>query len=315
VSAARTGVVVLNHGDSTDTLGCLASLEQSDDLDVEVLVVDNGPEDAGHRRLVEAVGGRARVIATGDNLGYAAGNNIGIQQVLDAGCRYVWLLNPDTVVAPDTLPRLLDHLGSVPDCGIVGPRLVLPGSIPLIWSDGGHLDESAHGATSHLNAGLAAADVLPGKPRDVDYVSGASLLVRRSVVDTVGPLPEDYFLYFEETDWCVQARRHGWRVMVAPAASVVHLKRSSGELPKPYYLYYMTRNRYLFARRCLERDGEAALAELEASFIEPWRERVELRAPYWLPAFDRLVEMAKADARAGRWGRRDDITEYAEPVA
>lgn len=305
--------MILNFGDPTDTLACLASVELSDDLDLEVVVVDNGPADRRHEELRTAVGDRAEVLATGDNLGYAAGNNVGIARVLDRGCDLVWILNPDTVVEPGTLPALVERLERTPDCGMVGPRLLRPGRPERIWSDGGMLDWDAHGEVHHLHGGELVDEHPPERAFDVDYVTGASLLVRRLVVEEIGPIPEEYFLYYEETDWCVRAGRAGWRVMVDPQAQMVHHKRSSGALPKPYFVYYLVRNRHRFVEQCGGGDGEAALAAIRRTFVEPWRERVATRAPSWLPVYDELVRTAEEDARAGVTGRRDDVTEI--PIA
>ncbi|MEJ7832846.1 MAG: glycosyltransferase family 2 protein [Nocardioides sp.] len=308
--SATTGVVVLNYRSASDTLACLASLERSNDLDLDIVVVDNAPDDDAHEKLRSAVGRRAETFATGDNLGYAAGNNLGIARVLDRGCDLVWVLNPDTVVEPATLGVLRSHLANVPACGVVGPRLVLPGLPPRIAFDGGVVDRTRHGATAHLSIGIQETQAPEPQARDVDYVTGASLLVRREVLHQVGPIPEHYFLYYEEADWCLRARRAGWRVMVEQRARMLHRKRSSGALPRPYYLYYMVRNRYLFAESCLGASGESALADLDATFVSVWRRMVAQRAPDWLGAFDELVEMATQDARAGRTGRNDRITYY-----
>lgn len=299
-------MVVLNYQNTDDTLACLDSLERSDDLDLDIVVVDNGPDGPEFADLRDRVGRRGETIASGGNLGYAAGNNLGIAHVLDRGCDLVWILNPDTLVEPQTLPMLRAQLAAVPDCGVVGPRIVLPGQPAKIWFDGGLIDRTI-GATRHLNAGKRADDIEP-EVIDVDYITGASMLVRRSMIEDIGPIPEKYFLYYEETDWCVRAQKAGWRTMVDQRARMVHHKRSSDALPRPYYLYYMTRNRYLFAEDCLGVDGEAALRDLDEHFLGPWRARVADRQPSLLPAFDEIVELAKADGRARVTGQRSDIT-------
>jgi GT2 family glycosyltransferase len=299
-------VVVLNYKNTDDTLACLDSLERSDDLDLDIVVVDNGPEGPDFDELRDGVGRRGETIASGGNLGYAAGNNLGIARVMERGCDLVWVLNPDTLVEPSTLPMLREHLAAVPDCGVVGPRIVLPGRPARIWFDGGLIDREI-GAVRHLNAGKVADDV-PPEVIDVDYVTGACMLVRRSMIEDIGPIPERYFLYYEETDWCVRAQRAGWRTMVDQRARMIHHKRSSDALPRPYYLYYMTRNRVLFAEESLGVDGEAALRDLDEHFLGPWRERVAAREPSLLRAFDEIVELAKADGRARVTGERPDIT-------
>jgi GT2 family glycosyltransferase len=310
---ARTGVVVLNYGEASDTLGCLDSLEQSDDLDLDIVVVDNGPASDEHDALRAGVGRRAEVVASGDNLGYAGGNNLGITRLLDRGVEFVWLLNPDTRVEPATLSWLLRLMDKRPECGVVGPRLVLPGTPPRVWYDGGIVDPDRCGATRHRAQGRLESKAPRPRARETDYVTGAALLARAQTLTAVGLLPERYFLYFEETEWCLRARRLGWTCVVQSHARMTHLKRSGIGLPEPYHVYYMTRNRYFFARDCLGLDPEAAFADLDAHQLTRWRSKVAEDAPDWLPAYDELVARAKADARAGRDGRTDDITDYPRP--
>lgn len=309
----RTAAVVLNYGDPSDTLGCLASIELGDDLDLHLYVVDNGPDDDAHRALRHAVGRRATVLATGENLGYAGGNNVGIRRALDDGADLVWVLNPDTRAGTDSLSALKAHMADYPDCGIVSTRLLRGGPERLIWFDGGRIDP-ADGATSHIHSNTPVRAA--GKPQvlDVDYVTGAAPLFRADALRQVGLLPEHYFLYFEETDWCVRAQRAGWRTMVDQRTTMVHLKRSSGDLPTPYFLYYMTRNRYAFARDVLGIDPERSLKNLEATFLASWREKVGRFAPAWSENLEELITIAVDDARAGRFGRNDAITTYPAPI-
>jgi len=318
VRPARTGVVLVNHDSPEDTAACVSSLETSRDLDLDVVVVDNSSSDESLSGLRQAVGDRVRVVSSGANLGYAGGSNVGIRLCLERGNEFVWLLNPDTRVEQDTLATLLAHLRAVPDCGVVGPRLVHPavGTTPeTIWFDGGIVDLERAGETRHVHQNKPTAKAPPPRVREVDYVTGASLLARRSVFETVGLLPEDYFLYFEETHWCQDVRRAGWRVMIDQRARMVHHRRSAGDLPSTYHLYYMTRNRYLFAQRALGLDGEAALAQLQGKWLRNWRRKVAEAAPQWLDEFDALVERAMSDARAGRDGRNDEVSHVPWPTA
>lgn len=310
--SATTGVVILDQGDHSDTLTCLDSLELSDDLDLDLVVVDNGPVTEAHQALQTAVGRRAETIATGGDLGYAAGNNIGIARLLERDCDLVWILNADTIVEPSTLSQLRAHLAQVPDCGVVGPRILCADRDPeAIWSDGGVVDRES-GAAGHRRPGghhdSGAPTVL-----DVDYVTGASMLVRRAVIEDIGSIPTRYFLYYAEVDWCLRAQASGWRTMIHRPARMARRKRSRSLLPEPSYVYYMTRNRYLFAKDCLGIDGEHALASLDQTFLGPWRQKVELADPTWVASFDELVKMAKEDARAGVEGRNDLIADFPLP--
>jgi GT2 family glycosyltransferase len=134
------------------------------------------------------------------------------------------------------------------------------------------------------------------------------------MLEAVGLLPEDYFLYFEETDYCREVRAAGWRTLVDDRVSIVHRKRSSGLLPTPYYLYYMTRNRMLFASRHFDADPALVLADFERAFLTPWRSKVEQHAPGWLPQFDELVSWALHDARSGVTGRQPRVELVPVPV-
>jgi GT2 family glycosyltransferase len=312
LTPARTGVVVLNHGAPDDTWACLDALEMSTDLDLDLVVVDNAPEGPEHARLRAGVGRRAEVVASGDNLGYAAGNNIGIVRLLERGVEQVWLINPDCHVEPTTLRRMQGVLDSRPRCGVVGARLVLPGEPARIWYDGGRVARRT-GATSHRHHGLLESETPPSGALATGYVTGACFLVRAQALEDVGLLPERYFMYYEETDWCLRARAAGWRSVVQTRARAWHLKRSGAGLPAPYAVYYLIRNRYFFARDCLGIDPDAALAHCEETLVAGWRRRIADEAPDWLPVFEDLVTQARTDAWAGRDGRRSDVERVLRP--
>lgn len=312
---ARVTTIVLNYRDVDDTLACVASLQRSSCPDQRLIVVDNGPPDSPEaRRLSAELGPRATVVSSGSNLGYAGGNNVGIRLALQRRPEFVWLVNPDLRVEPGTLEQLLATAEKVPDAGALGPRILHGGSDPArIWFDGGRFDVRGNGATGHVNDGRPESDVPPGPPRDVDYVTGACLLLRADAVRHVGLLPEDYFLYFEETDYCRRLASAGWRLIVDTAARTAHHKRSSGDLPTVAYVYYMCRNKHVFSVRNGV-DLAAAMTHFDQVWIRPWRRKIEQLAPSWVPVFDELVTLADDDARAGRTGRRDDLDRFPAPT-
>ncbi|MCA1722637.1 MAG: glycosyltransferase family 2 protein, partial [Actinobacteria bacterium] len=192
----RVFTVILNYRHVDDTVGCVAALARSSARNQSVVIVDNGSGPSAVDDLHRGCPARP-VIASPENLGYAGGNNLGIRYALDRQADFVWLLNPDTRVEPRTLEFLLETMEAIPDAGIIGPRILLGGSKPTtIWFDGGEIDDDAFGATSHLHSGRRDDEVPVGPPRDVAYVTGACMLVRRAVFDDIGLLPEEWFLYF-----------------------------------------------------------------------------------------------------------------------
>src|SRR5690606_9323794 len=216
-------IVLLTWNGRELALACLASIERTvrapgAPLAVETIVVDNGSRDG----TVEAVRARfpwAEVVALPHNVGFAAGNNAGLAR---ARGRHVALLNNDTEVLPGCFEACVRFLDAHPGVGVVGPQLLHPD---------GRLQNSIHNAPTLL-AELVPRGVLetlfprrfPSKryrhdgPIDVEAVLGACMVVRREALAAVGPLPEDYFFFLEETDWLYAMRAAGWRVVHLPEA-------------------------------------------------------------------------------------------------
>lgn len=272
-------VVILNWNGKTDTLACLDSLLASEGVDFRVAVCDNGSSDGSlaaldawglkrfgpaFRRLdanevgsqTPAAHERFFLIDNAANLGFAAGNNVGLRWALrDPACRHVWLLNNDTVVAPDALSQALAHLAARRDVGLCGSTLVYAHDRQTVQAWGGSAYSRWSGRTRHLGAHSPLAQ-RPADPTTVEAemacVVGAAMLVRREWLETVGLLGEDYFLYFEEIDWATRAAgrfRLGW----APGSIVFHKEGASiGTAPgggSPLSAYYLFRNRVRFAWR------------------------------------------------------------------
>lgn len=313
-SAPRVHTVVLNYRSVDDVVRCVGSLGQSLYRNQNLVVVDNGATDETQRRLAAELP-TTHVITREENLGYAGGNNIGVRHALERGADLVWLLNPDTEVEATTLELMVEAMAARPTAGIVGCR-ILDGRVAgdVIWSNGEVIDWDEGGATRHVDAGSPDRDVpASDQPHDTDYVTGASMLVRREVFEQVGLLPEQYFLYFEETDFNMRARQAGWAPVIASRARMRHHQRSHDHLPSPTYVYYYVRNRLLFGREF----SDLPFGDLVASaqrWADGWRRRIEQREPGWLPTFERLVDLAVEDAAADRAGRRDDIAEVPTGV-
>jgi GT2 family glycosyltransferase len=273
-------VVILNWNGKADTLACLNSLLASEGADFRVVVCDNGSSDGslgalaswgrqrfgpGFRTLARTEVGTAApapherffLIDNAANLGFAGGNNVGLRWALsDPACRYVWLLNNDTEVAPDALAQALSHLAPNSDMGLCGSTLVYAHDRQTVQAWGGSAYSSWSGRTRHLGAHSALAQ-LPTDPAAVQAemacVVGAAMLVRREWLETVGLLGEGYFLYFEEMDWAARAARTAGRLRLgwAPRSIVFHKEGASigtaaggGSALSAYYLF---RNRVRFA--------------------------------------------------------------------
>jgi GT2 family glycosyltransferase len=242
----RVAVIVLNWNGGQDTLDCLASLRQIDYPCFDVLVVDNSSTDGSIEAIRESFP-EVSLIETGANLGFTGGNNVGMRRALDRGADYVLLLNNDTEVATDLLTCLVDAVEADPEVGIAGPLIYyydLPGTI---WSAGGAVDRR-RGQTRMIGLDELDSGQYGSASREVDFVSGCALLARRSVLEQVGLLDERFFAYYEEVEWCLRARRAGFRTINVPGAKVWHKISPGQRAASPIVHYYMTRNRLLFLK-------------------------------------------------------------------
>lgn len=192
---------------------------------------------------------RLFLIKNDANYGFAEGNNIGIRYAFnDLNPNYILLLNNDIVVDKDFLEEMV-NIGEInTDIGIIGPKIYYYDEQNTIWCVGGKIDwKFARG----LHVGINEVDNGQyNEMREFDYVSGSALLIKREVVDGIGLLDKQFFLYFEESDWALRASQKEYRSVYAPEAKVWHkVSKSGGGLSKETGLYYITRNRWLFMKK------------------------------------------------------------------
>lgn len=218
--SASIAVIILTWNGKDLTVECLRSFAAVKTPHLRLFVVDNGSTD-GTVAAVKAIGdARVILIENGANLGFAAGNNVGIRRALDDGAGFVLLLNNDTVVDPSFIDRLLDAMNEVPGIGIAGPKIYYFEPPDRIWFAGGEVS-MWRGTARHI--GIREVDRGQyDRARDCDYVSGCALLARREVFEQVGLLDPGYRAYFEDTDFCVRAARAGYRIRYVPGAKVWH---------------------------------------------------------------------------------------------
>jgi len=242
----RIWIVIVNFRTCDLVSDCLHSLvsEVAALGGGRVVVVDNASGDGSADRLATLIkeqgwGSWAEVIAMERNGGFAFGNNAGIQLALSDVADFVMLLNPDTVVHPSALRTLAQFMEASPQAGIAGT---------LLENAGGGVDCSAHrfhsplseldggarlGILSRLLRRYVVSDESRTSAHPCDWVSGASMIVRRLVIEEIGLMDEGFFLYFEEVDFCWRARQAGWEVWYVPQSRVLHLEGASTGIKTP----------------------------------------------------------------------------------
>jgi hypothetical protein len=275
-------IIIVSYNVASLLGDCLESVQAAiGGLGCEVIVVDNVSTD----ETIAVIGARfleVRLIANQRNVGFAAANN---QAISLCSSPYVLLLNPDTVVRPSALQQLYDTMEAHPEIGIVAPKIVNPDgtlqsgplAFPTLCSLGG--------------LGSTKREMLQSDLADADWVLGACMMVRRTVIDDIGMMDEGYFLYGEEKDWCFRAKRAGWQVKVLMDAEVVHIGGQSTKqcAPQSYvnlinsqvrflgkFYPRSYRTTYLFSTLCTSgiREVAARLLSLGGNNSDDWGQRV-----------------------------------------
>jgi N-acetylglucosaminyl-diphospho-decaprenol L-rhamnosyltransferase len=230
-------IVIVNYRTASLVADCLRSLEPeiANLPGTRVVVVDGGSADGSAEQLEMCIRERGygrwvELLALRENRGFAAGNNAGLRYALASGDRpaHVYLLNPDTVVLPGALTALTDFMREHPRAGILGSRCENPDGSPRqtafrFHSILGELEsEAGLGVVSRVLADAKIALPVSREPHRCDWVSGAAMLVRTEVFERVGLLDEEFFLYYEETDFALRAARAGFECWYVPASRVIH---------------------------------------------------------------------------------------------
>jgi GT2 family glycosyltransferase len=299
------GIVVLNWNNFPDTLRCLDSLLLMNYEHFSIWVVDNHSENDSVSQIHRAHAASPplrpiSVISLEKNLGYAAGNNNGIQAALEAGAQYIWILNNDTWVAPDSLTILVDFMRGHFEVAICGTSLLEAERPDIIQTLGGKL--SFVGTSNNLLPGRVWSSV-PTKTVWPDYVVGASLLLRADFARQCGGFDSRYFLYCEDVDLSLQAQKLGFRVAVVPQARVWHKGGGSTLQHKPVMIYYEVRNRCLVARKY--RTVGWIFVWLFA-YLRAWQRRLSQRSD---PEDFHYRMRALSDARKKKYGPFSTLSE------
>ncbi len=237
-------VISVNYNGLELTCRMVDSLLRWNTVPAEIIVVDNGS------RADEAAELRRRyplltVIRSERNLGFAGGNNLGIR----AACgRYLLFLNNDTEIEEDGLGYLCRTLDEHPEAGAVCPKIRFfqpPRNIQFA----GYEPLTPITLRNALVGFGAADDGRFDTPHETPYAHGAAMMVRREAVEQAGPMPEIYFLYYEELDWSVRIAERGWTIRYDPRCTVYHKESATTGAESPLRTYYLTRNRLLFGWR------------------------------------------------------------------
>lgn len=238
-------VVLLNWNGKKDTLECLSSLEKVDYPHFQAIVVDNGSTDGSVKEIRERFAS-IPILENGKNLGFAGGNNPGIEWALRKRAEWIFLLNNDTIVDPYVLSAFLQAAKMQPNAKILGAKILRYHQRDVIDHFGGYWNPSI---AEFICPDAGQKDHPYFEIKAADYVCGAALFMHRSVPETIGLLEPSFFLLWEETDFCARAKRAGFEICCVPDAVVWHKVSASFTGGKPHMHYFWWRSRLLWIER------------------------------------------------------------------
>lgn len=241
----KVSIIVLNWNRLIDTRECLQSLQEVTYENKEIIVVDNGSSD-GSQEYMRQNYHDIILLENTENLGFAEGNNKGIQIALKNGADYIFLLNNDTIIDKDAIQNLIEVAETDIKIGFLGPKIYYYNEPHRIWSAGGKLSKwFIHSGGKHIGyrkIDCGQFDCI----KEVDYVTGCAILIKKSVFEKAGLFDPHYYCYYEEADLIVRSKQMGFKVVVVPKAKVWHKISASTGLNTRNFIYFQTRNRLLF---------------------------------------------------------------------
>ncbi len=296
----KVSIVIVNWNGKNDTLACLATLEKIHKANIElaVIVVDNGSTDDS-RVVIPRLYPWVKLSPAGKNLGFTGGSNVGIHEALKAKADYVWLLNNDTLVDKNALALL--NVFSDPTVGIAGSKIYFAAGHEfhrdrytkeergrVLWYAGGLIDwqnmYASHQGVDEVDQGQF------DKIEETSFITGCSMMISRRVFERIGVLDKHFYLYLEDLDFCLRAKKAGFKLMYAPNSKIWHVNAgSSGRPGNPLHNYYLTRNRLIIGLRYAPLHTKLALGKEAVKF---------------LLGSDQIKRRAVMDFILGRWGKQ-----------
>ncbi len=290
--------IILNTNKREDTLACLRSLDKNDASNMHTIVLDNASID-GSVAAIQSEFPLVEIIQLAENLGYAGNNNVGIKAALQRGADWIFLLNEDTTLSSNCISVLVEYGEQNPQAGITGPLVYHADEPEVIQSAGGYLDAN----WNPLHTGINETDHGQyNAARQVQWISGCGLMVRRQAFDQAGLINKDFFYYNEEVELCRRINQFGWEIYLVPDAKLWHKGVQRNYHPSANVTYYKVRNFLLFLN--------LQHAPLRVK-LHTWYENIRMVASYtirpkWRNGRDHrdAAVQGMRDFLFHRWGKR-----------
>lgn len=295
-SRFKIGIILVNYNGLRYNKECIDSIKKSTFKNYKIIVVDNNSTDGSVKKLKEDYHNEIEITETGKNLGFSGANNIGIKKAIEYECTHIMLLNNDTIIDENMLHTMLHT--SVINNAVVCPKIYYYDNRNIIWSAGG---------TINWKKGLAVQygideedDIQYDKEKKVEFATGCCVLIPLSAVKKTGMLSEEYFLYYEDTDYSMRLIKAGFDIIYQPKAFMYHrVSASTGGTKSKLLIYYMTRNRLIFNKKYNKHNWMAMMYFYCTFFVKKiiWRIKKE---EYIIKTMNDAIK----DYKAGNTGQK-----------
>jgi GT2 family glycosyltransferase len=237
-------IITVNYRQAAMTCALLDSIQSNTYKNVEIIVVDNGSM-VNHNQLFQKHTPSVKTLISTQNLGFAGGNNLGIKE---AKGDFLFFVNNDTVFTEGLIENILARFDENPAIGAVSPKIRYFSTPDVIQYAGFTEIDRLTGR----NETIGKDETDKGQhntARPTPYAHGAAMMVRKETIEKAGVMPEQFFLYYEELDWCCRIRQAGFEIWYEPSAVIYHKESASVGKLSPLKVYYQNRNRLLFMKR------------------------------------------------------------------
>lgn len=236
-------VITVNYNSKDETLDFIHSLKKNTHQNWELIVVDNASKEDPSKDILR-ICPEAKVIVSKENLGFAGGNNLGLNE---SNGEYVFFVNNDTILPADCLSSLLETASQLLNLGALSPKFEFFHT-PGLLEYAGATNISSFTARNKLIGNCKPDQGYTGLI-ETYYMHGGGMLIPQKVINTVGPMEEQFFLYYEEMDWSERIRKAGFQIYCQREIKIYHKESASVGKMSPLKAYYLNRNRILFMKR------------------------------------------------------------------
>lgn len=290
----KVGIVIVNYNGREYQNECIRSIYEMNYRNFEIIVVDSNSQDDSVKMLLEEFP-NVTVLIQNENVGVARGNNIGIKYVIDHGMEYTLLLNNDTVLDKNLLSNLLCKAS---EKTITVPKIYYYNPSNLLWFAGGNINwkkiETVHEKYRETES------IEETTPRYITYSPTCCMLIHNSIFQNVGMIDENYFMYYDDTDFCVRLIENGVSILYVPEAKLWHkVSSSTGGEASPLKTYYISRNYFYFEKKFKYK------TIITGRFYQKSKMFIKYVLSYFYKKQNKYIWNAYRDYRKGKMGRKD----------